>query len=134
MKAGPILVQTQVVQQQAPHDKGGAGTGSLQPRRAQTKEGSPEADVKGGRGLSMDTLALVSTAVLGIATFVLQDRVAKNAEAAAKELEHARVEHERERKLAAVQLERLRSQMGDVYRPVPTTLHHVERDDRQEGR
>jgi hypothetical protein len=40
----------------------------------------------------MDTLALVSTAVLGIATFVLQDRVAKNAEAAAKELEHARVE------------------------------------------
>jgi hypothetical protein len=57
-----------------------------------------------------------------------------NAEAAAKEFEHARVEHERERKLAAVQLERVRSQMGDVYRPVPTMLHHVERDDRQEGR
>ena len=74
----------------------------------------------------MDTLALVSTAVLGIATFVLQDRVAKKAEAAAKELAHARVEHERERELAALQLERVRSQMGDVYRPVQAMMNQAE--------
>jgi hypothetical protein len=52
----------------------------------------------------------------------LQDRVAKNAEAAAKELEHARVEREWVRELAAVQLERVRSQMGDVYRPVQAMI------------
>jgi hypothetical protein len=48
--------------------------------------------------------------------------VAKNAEAAQQDLEQARVEHERGRELAAVQLERVRSQMGDVYRPVQARL------------
>jgi hypothetical protein len=70
----------------------------------------------------MDTLALMSTAVLGIATFVLQARVAKNAEAAQQDLEQVRVEQERGRELAVVQLERVRSQMGDVYRPVQVML------------
>jgi hypothetical protein len=74
----------------------------------------------------MDTLALMSTAVLGIATFVLQARVAKNAEAAQQDLEQARVEQERGRERAAVQLERVRSQMGDVYRPVQVMLIQAE--------
>jgi hypothetical protein len=74
----------------------------------------------------MDTLALMSTAVLGIATFVLQARVAKNAEAVQKDLEQARVEQERGQERAAVQLERVRSQMGDVYRPVHVMLHQVD--------
>jgi hypothetical protein len=74
----------------------------------------------------MDTLALMSTAVLGIATFVLQARVAKNGEATQKDLEQARVEHERGRQLAAVQLERVRSQMGDIYRPVQVLLNQAE--------
>jgi hypothetical protein len=65
----------------------------------------------------------MSTAVLGIATFVLQARVAKNAEAAQQDLEQARVEHERGRERAAIQLERVRSQMGDVYRPVQALLN-----------
>jgi hypothetical protein len=52
----------------------------------------------------------------------LQARVAKNAEAVQQELEHARVEHERGRALAVVQLKRVRSQMGDVYRPVQVML------------
>jgi hypothetical protein len=123
-----VAVQAQVVQQQVhevPHG-GSVGVDSLRPRRAQTKGGASEADVKGDGGLSMDTLALVSTAVLGIATFVLQDRVAKNAEAAAKELEHTRVEHEREQAMVAVQLERVRSQMGDVNRPVQVMLQQVD--------
>jgi hypothetical protein len=102
------------------------GGNSLQPRRAQTKEGVVEADVKGGGGVSMDTLVLMSTAVLGIATFVLQARVAKNTEAVQKDLEQARVEQERRRELAAVQLERVRSQMGDVYRPVQVMLMHAD--------
>jgi hypothetical protein len=121
---GQASRHAQAVQQHEILQDGGSvgATGSLRPRRAQTNEGASEADVKGGGGLSMDTLALVSTAVLGIATFVLQDRVAKNAEAAQKELEHARVEHERGRALAAVRLERVRSQMGDVYRPVTAML------------
>jgi hypothetical protein len=118
---GPVSLQAQVLQQQVPHG-GDVGAGSLRPRRAQTEEGASEANENGGGGLSMDTLALVSTAVLGIATFVLQDRVAKNAQVAAQELEHTRVEHERGRAAAAVQLERVRSQMGDVYRPVQVML------------
>jgi hypothetical protein len=68
----------------------------------------------------------MSTAVLGIATFVLQAQVAKNAEAAQKDLEQARVELERGRELAVVQLERVRSQMGDVYRPVQVMLAQAE--------
>jgi hypothetical protein len=123
---GPVSAQAQVLQQHEASHGGGAGAGSLQPRRAQTTEGTSEADAKGGGEFSMDTLALVSTAVLGIATFVLQDRVAKNAEAAVKELEHARVEHDRGRELATVQLERVRSQMGDVYRPVNVMLNHAD--------
>ena len=124
---GHVLLQAQVAQQQVLHTGGAGADSQLRPRRAQTKEGAPlETDVKGGDGLSMDTLALVSTAVLGIATFILQDRVAKNAEAAAKELEHARVEHERGRELAMVQLERVRSQMGDVYRLVQVMLNEAE--------
>ena len=99
------------------------GGDSLQPRRVQTKEGVEEAGVKGGGGLLMDTLALMSTAVLGIATFVHQARVAKNAESAQKDLEKARVEQERGRELAAVQLERVWSQMGDVYRAVQVLLN-----------
>jgi hypothetical protein len=105
----------------------GNGDTSTLPRRAQAaKEGGGNVEAEDGGGLSADTLALVSTAVLGIATFVLQTRAAKNAEVATRELENARVEHERERALAAVQLERVRSQMGDVYRPVQAMLNHAD--------
>jgi hypothetical protein len=109
----------------SPQAHGRAEAGALQPRRAQAIEGAGEVEAKGGGGLSADTLALMSTAVLGIATFVLQARVAKNAEAAQKDLEQVRVEQERGRELAAVQLERVRSQMGDVYRPVQVMLQQV---------
>jgi hypothetical protein len=68
----------------------------------------------------------MSTAVLGIAPFVLQARVAKNAEVAQQDLEQARVEQERGRERAAVQLERVRSQMGDVYRPVQIMINQAE--------
>jgi hypothetical protein len=103
----------------------GGGGSVLQPRRTQTKEGTA-ADAKGGGELSMDTLAVMSTAVLGIATFVLQAQVAKNAEATQKDLEQARVQQEQTRGLAAIQLERVRTQMGDVYRPVQVMLFQVE--------
>jgi hypothetical protein len=68
----------------------------------------------------------MSTALLGIATFVLQARVAKNAEAAQKDLEQARMEQERGRERAAVQLKRVRSQMGDVYRPVQVMQYQAD--------
>ena len=64
--------------------------------------------------------------MLGIATFVLQARVAKNAEAVQKDLEQARVEQERGRERAAVQLERVRNQMGDVYRPVQVMINQAD--------
>jgi hypothetical protein len=64
--------------------------------------------------------------VLGIATFVLQARVAKNAAEVQRDLEHTRAEHERRRELAAIQLERVRSQMGDVYRPVSVMLNQAD--------
>jgi hypothetical protein len=102
------------------------GGGTLQPRRAQAKEGAVEADARDGGELSMDTLALMSTAVLGIATFVLQARVAKNAEVVQKDLEQIRVEQEQGRELATLQLERVRRQMGEVYRPVQQLWNHAE--------
>jgi hypothetical protein len=90
---GGLITAYNSVQKNAAHLPAGHGGdgGALQPRRAQTDEGAAKADAEETEGLSADTLALVSTAVLGIATFVLQDRAAKNAAAAAKELEHTRV-------------------------------------------
>jgi hypothetical protein len=106
---------------------GGAEANTLQPRRAQVKNEVGDLKAESGSGLSADTLALVSTAVLGIATFVLQARVAKNAEETQQELQQARVEHERARELAAVQLVRVRAQMGEVYRPVAAMLNQAEK-------
>jgi hypothetical protein len=76
---------------------------------------------KGGAdgGLSTDVAAaLVFTAGLGVLTFLGQARVAKNAEATQRDIERAQTDHDKARALASVQLERVRSQMADVYMPV----------------
>jgi hypothetical protein len=52
--------------------------------------------------------------------------LAKNAEVAQQDLEQARMEQERGRERAAVQLERVRSQMGEVYLPVGVMLNQTD--------
>jgi hypothetical protein len=67
-------------------------------------------------------VTLVFTALLGIGSFVVQTRVAKDAEVAQQQMERARAEHDKARELAGVQLVRVWSQMGDVYRPVQVMI------------
>jgi hypothetical protein len=70
-------------------------------------------------------MALVFTALLGIGGFVVQSKSTTAAGRAQQDLEHTRVEHERARELAVVQLARVRSQMVEVYRPVQVMLHQA---------
>jgi hypothetical protein len=69
-----------------------------------------------------DTIALMVTALLGIGSFIVQARVAKNAEAAQRAVEWRQVDPEQARTLAAVGLERVRSQMAEVLMPIYTLL------------
>jgi hypothetical protein len=63
-------------------------------------------------------MALIFTALLGIAGYVVQSKNATAADRAQHEIVQEAADREQARGLAAIQLERVRSQMGDVYRPV----------------
>jgi hypothetical protein len=93
--------------------------------RRQQEETEEQDKADDGAALSADTKALVFTAVLGVVSFVMQARVAKSANLTQREVELARAERGKARELAAVQLERVRSQVGDVYCPVFGMLHQA---------
>jgi hypothetical protein len=63
-------------------------------------------------------MALIFTALLGIAGYVVQSKNATAADRAQHEIVQEMADREQARGLAAVQLERVRSQMAEVYRPV----------------
>ena len=63
-------------------------------------------------------IALIFTALLGIAGYVVQSKNASSADRAQHEIVQEAADREQARGLAAIQLERVRTQMGDVYRPV----------------
>ena len=67
-------------------------------------------------------MALISTALLGIAGYVVQSKNATAADRAQHNIVQEAADREQARGLAAIQLERVRSQMGDVYRPVQAML------------
>jgi hypothetical protein len=67
-------------------------------------------------------MALIFTALLGIAGYVVQSKNAAAADRAQHEIVQEAADREQARGLAAIQLERVRGQMGDVYRPVQVML------------
>jgi hypothetical protein len=76
--------------------------------------------------LSMDTLALAATALLGILSFIVQGRVAKAADASQKELELAQAQHEKDRIYAQNQLQLVRDQVADAIQPMISGLYNIE--------
>ena len=68
-------------------------------------------------------MALIFTALLGIAGYVVQNKNATAADRAQHEIVQEAADREQTRGLAAIQLERVRSQMADVYRPVSEMQH-----------
>ena len=71
-------------------------------------------------------IALISTALLGLAGYVVQSKNASNADRAQHDIVQEAADREQARGLAAIQLERVRSQMGDVYRPVQARIVQAE--------
>jgi hypothetical protein len=73
-------------------------------------------------GVSGDSIALMLTALLGIGSFIVQavaeKRAARAATATQKELDRELAAREASRNIAAVQLDRVRLQMGEVARPL----------------
>jgi hypothetical protein len=77
---------------------------------------------EGGSRVSGDSIALMVTALLGIGSFIVQavteKRAARAATATQKELDRELAAREASRNIAAVQLDRVRLQMGEVARPL----------------
>ena len=73
---------------------------------------------EGSSGVSGDSIALMVTALLGIGSFIVQavteKRAARAATATQKELDRELAAREASRNIAAVQLDRVRLQMGEV--------------------
>ena len=67
-------------------------------------------------------MALIFTSLLAIAGYMVQSKNAADADRAQHEVVQEAADREQTRGLAAIQLERVRSQMGDVYRPVQVML------------
>ena len=60
-------------------------------------------------------MALIFTALLAIAGYVVQSKNATAADRAQHEIVQEAADREQARSLAAIQLDRVRTQMGDVY-------------------
>ena len=71
-------------------------------------------------------MALIFTSLLAITGYVGQSKNATAADRAQHEIVQEAADREQARGLAAIQLERVRSQMGDVYRPVQIMLAQAE--------
>ena len=67
-------------------------------------------------------MALIVTSLLAIAGYMVQSKNAADADRAQHEIVQEAADREQTRGLAEIQLERVRSQMGDVYRPVHVML------------
>jgi hypothetical protein len=83
-----------------------------------------------GRGVCAaarsDGIALIFTSLLAIAGYMVQSKNAADADRAQHEVVQEAADREQTRGLAAIQLERVQSQMGDVYRPVQFILNQAD--------
>jgi hypothetical protein len=69
-------------------------------------------------GLSSESVAIILTATLGILSFFVQAKVARDAAEQAKQVDRDREEGDKQRARAAVLLDRVRSQVEDFNRPL----------------
>ena len=92
------------------------GNGEEMPRQLE-KESKAGAD-----GVSMDTIAVLITAALGLGSFFVQARAAKAADITQREVERAQTMHMKDRDYAAISLERARESMGCAYMPMMVEL------------
>ena len=70
-------------------------------------------------------MALIFTSLLAIAGYMVQSKNATDADRAQHEIVQEAADRDQTRGLAAIQLERVRSQMGEVYRPVQILLNQA---------
>ena len=63
-------------------------------------------------------MALIFTSLLAIAGYMVQSKNAADADRVQHEIVQEAADRDQTRGLAAIQLERVRNQMGEVYRPV----------------
>jgi hypothetical protein len=70
-------------------------------------------------------MALIFTSLLAIAGYMVQSKNAADADRAQHEIVQEAANRDQTRGLAAIQLERVRSQMSEVYRPVQVMLNQA---------
>ena len=71
-------------------------------------------------------MALMFTSLLAIAGYMVQSKNAADADRAQHEIVQEAADRDQTRGLAAIQLERVRRQMGEVYRPVNNMLNQAD--------
>ena len=81
---------------------------------------APRGPAPEGTGLSgrVEIIAIMVTVLLGLASYLVQAKIARDAAHAEKDHDRAIGTRERERHVAGLLLERVRTQMTDVYRPL----------------
>jgi hypothetical protein len=84
----------------------------------------PVADIDRDRVLAV--MALIFTALLGIAGYVVQSKNATAADRAQHEIVQEAADRDQARGLAAIQLERVRSQMAEALVPLNTMLNQAD--------
>ena len=90
-------------------------------RRAQGEPAKAD-PADGGGGVSVETLAIALTALLGLGSYVMQAKIARDTTHADKEHDRRVVEREKSALLAGVQLDRVRVQQADLLQPLAVQL------------
>jgi hypothetical protein len=91
-------------------------------RGAQAAEDVQATSDQGG-GISGDTIAVMATVLLGLGSFLLQAKVSRDADRNQRNIEIAQSQHEKDKTRAAVQIERVRSQMAEALQPLNVLLN-----------
>jgi hypothetical protein len=77
-----------------------------------------KAETSESSGISVDTVAVAMTAVLALGGFLVQARVAKQADMTQQEIERAQNLHQQQREHSQRQLERVQARMSTAIQPV----------------
>ena len=92
---------------------------NVSPRQMQEDQPASAAAAKSdGGGFSVETLAIMVTALLGLASYVLQAKLARDAAHSEKDHDRLLDNREKAQRQAALQLERVRSQNADALWPL----------------
>ena len=94
-------------------------------RAAHAARGLQERAAGGGGGVSADSLALVATAVLGMASFIAQAQIAAKEQKQRAALDRAQGLREKEEARAAKQLERVQLAPDDNVILIPPCVYFI---------